>query len=87
MEGQRKPEKETAYLHRGIAGRSFKRVFQLADHVRVVGAQLNNGLLTIDLAREVPEAMRPRRIAITTVAPADAGEETSKLIEAAKEAA
>lgn len=87
VEGQRKPEKETAYLHRGIAGRSFKRVFQLADHVRVVGAHLSNGLLIIDLVREVPEAMRPRRIAITTAAAEDAGEGTSKLIEAAKEAA
>jgi molecular chaperone IbpA len=51
-------------LHRGIAGRSFERRFELADHVKVVGADLADGLLTIDLKREVPEAMRPRRIEI-----------------------
>ena len=51
-------------LHRGIAGRAFERRFELADHVKVVGARLENGLLTIELRREVPEAMRPRRIEI-----------------------
>jgi len=51
-------------LHRGIAGRSFERRFELADHVKVVGADLANGLLTIGLKREVPEAQRPRRIEI-----------------------
>jgi molecular chaperone IbpA len=51
-------------LHRGIAGRSFERRFELADHVKVVGADLADGLLAIDLKREVPEAMRPRRIEI-----------------------
>ena len=53
-----------SYLHRGIAGRSFKRTFQLADHVRVSDAVLENGLLHIDLVREVPEALKPRTIAI-----------------------
>ncbi|MBC6439558.1 MAG: Hsp20 family protein [Rhodospirillales bacterium] len=58
------------YLHRGIAGRSFKRTFQLADHVRVSGADLENGLLHIDLVREVPEALKPRTIEIRSgVAP------------------
>jgi molecular chaperone IbpA len=52
------------YLHRGIATRAFERRFQLADHVEVRGARLENGLLAIDLVREVPEAMKPRRIAI-----------------------
>ena len=52
-------------LYRGIAGRSFERRFELADHVKVVGANLTDGLLTIELRREVPEAMRPRRIEIT----------------------
>lgn len=52
------------YLHQGIAARSFERVFQLADHVKVVAANLENGLLHIDLEREVPEAMKPRRIPI-----------------------
>jgi molecular chaperone IbpA len=56
--------KETKYLHRGIAGRAFERRFQLADHIRVEGASLENGLLTIELVREVPEALKPRQIAI-----------------------
>ncbi len=52
------------YLHRGIAERGFERRFQLADHVRVAGADLANGLLHIVLVREVPEALKPRTIAI-----------------------
>jgi molecular chaperone IbpA len=58
------------YLHRGVAGRGFERRFELADYVQVKGANLNNGLLHIDLVREVPEAMKPRTIAIATGAPA-----------------
>lgn len=63
----RKSEDESnnrTYLHQGIAARSFERVFQLADHVKVVSANLENGLLHIDLEREVPETMKPRRIPI-----------------------
>lgn len=52
------------YLHQGIAGRNFERTFELADHVNVTGADLKNGLLTIDLQKEIPEAMKPRSIAI-----------------------
>lgn len=52
------------YLHQGIAERNFERKFQLAEHVRVVSARLENGLLHVELEREVPEAMKPRRIAI-----------------------
>jgi molecular chaperone IbpA len=52
------------YLYQGIAGRAFRQQFSLADYVKVSGANLNNGLLTIDLVREVPETMRPRRIEI-----------------------
>jgi molecular chaperone IbpA len=52
------------FLHQGIAGRSFERRFQLAEHVKVDGARLANGLLNIDLKREIPEAMKPRKIAI-----------------------
>jgi molecular chaperone IbpA len=52
------------YLHRGIARRSFRLTYALAEHVQVTGAILENGLLTIDLRREVPDAGRPRRIAI-----------------------
>jgi molecular chaperone IbpA len=59
-------DENAQYLHRGIAGRSFQRRFQLADHVRVEGATLVNGLLTIDLRREIPEEMKPRRIAISS---------------------
>lgn len=71
VEGRKKgPEAGRAFLHRGIAGRSFKRQFQLADHVKAGGAMLSNGLLVIDLVREVPEAMKPRRIQISNEAPA-----------------
>jgi len=59
------------FLHRGIAGRSFVRHFQLADHIRVAAAELKNGLLHIDLAREVPEAMKPRKISIQSAAAQD----------------
>ena len=58
------PEGERQYLHRGIGQRAFERRFQLADFVQVKGADLRDGLLTIDLVREVPEAMRPRKIEI-----------------------
>ena len=58
---------ETKYLHRGIAERAFERRFQLADHVKVVGANLENGLLVIDLKREIPEAAKPRKISIGNV--------------------
>jgi molecular chaperone IbpA len=54
------------YLHQGIAGRGFERRFQLADYVEVKGAELAHGLLHISLVREVPEAMKPRQIAITS---------------------
>ncbi|WP_119302995.1 Hsp20 family protein [Dongia deserti] len=59
-----KPEEEGDYLHRGIPGTSFERRFELADHVKVAEANLQNGLLTITLTREVPEEMKPRKIAI-----------------------
>lgn len=52
------------YLHRGIAERNFKRQFKLADHIKVTGATMTNGLLHVDLVREIPEAMKPRQIAI-----------------------
>ena len=57
-------DSERQFLHQGIAGRSFERRFQLAEHVRVTGASLQNGLLNIDLVREIPEAMKPRKIEI-----------------------
>ncbi|MDT8328368.1 MAG: Hsp20 family protein [Roseovarius sp.] len=60
-----------AYLHRGIATRAFERRFQLADHVRVTGATHADGMLHIDLVREMPEALRPRRIAIASGDPVE----------------
>ena len=62
--GEKNGEDKAEYLHRGIAGRAFERRFQLADHVKVTRARLENGLLTIDLKREIPEEMKPRRIEI-----------------------
>ena len=59
---QEKSEGET--LYQGIASRAFERVFQLADHVQVKGATLENGLLHVDLVREIPEAKKPRQIPI-----------------------
>ena len=55
---------DAKYLYRGIAGRAFERKFQLADHIQVVGAELVNGLLHINLVREVPEELKPRNIKI-----------------------
>jgi molecular chaperone IbpA len=67
IRGEKRIEQENStYLHRGIAARSFERRFQLADYVVVKGASLENGLLHVDLVRELPEAMKPRTIEITT---------------------
>ena len=62
--GKKQESPTEGYLHRGIAGRPFEHRFELADHVRVNGADLNNGLLTIELVREIPEALKPRKISI-----------------------
>jgi len=64
VRGERKPGEEKKYVYQGIAERDFERKFQLADYVKVVGATMENGLLHIDLERETPEAMQPRKIAI-----------------------
>ena len=65
VRGEKAPEgKDREFLHRGIAGRTFERRFQLADHVEVAGATLVNGLLHIELKRNVPERLKPRTIAI-----------------------
>jgi len=61
---QEKDEVDSKYLHRGIATRAFERQFELADHVNVTNAGLENGLLVIELKREVPEELKPRKIAI-----------------------
>jgi molecular chaperone IbpA len=70
VRGKAKPEPETAqFLHRGIAGRAFERLFQLADHVEVEGARLENGLLHVELVRRIPEQLKPRKIEIATGKP------------------
>jgi molecular chaperone IbpA len=77
VRGEVKDRSERMILHRGIAARAFERQFDLADFVEVVGASLDNGLLVIDLKRELPEALKPRRIEINTA-------ELSKASEPAK---
>jgi molecular chaperone IbpA len=70
IKGEKSEEKgeEIQFLHRGIAKRAFERRFQLADHVEIKAASLKNGLLHVDLVREIPEAAKPRRIEISSVA-------------------
>jgi molecular chaperone IbpA len=70
VEGRKVERNEHQYLYQGISARPFRRVFNLADYVEVKGASFDNGLLRIELVREVPEAMKPRRIAIGTGASA-----------------
>lgn len=69
ISGKRNEPENTNYLYQGIAGRSFERRFQLADHVEVKGARLENGLLHVELVRQIPEQLKPRQIAITASAP------------------
>jgi molecular chaperone IbpA len=76
ISGVKNKEETKSYLYHGIAERNFERRFQLADHVKVNHAKLENGLLHVDLAREIPEAMKPRTIAIQV--------EKSKLLEGEK---
>jgi molecular chaperone IbpA len=64
VEGRKAEKGDHQYLYQGISARPFRRVFNLADYVQVKGASFEGGLLKIDLVREVPEAMKPRRIAI-----------------------
>ena len=68
-------EEGRAFLYRGIAGRAFERRFVLADHIVVEGANLENGLLQLNLKRVVPEALKPRRIAVQSGSPAIANEQ------------
>ncbi|WP_028160910.1 Hsp20 family protein [Bradyrhizobium japonicum] len=67
LESRKSDKEERTFLHRGISARNFKRQFTLADHVEVRGASFENGLLVIDLQREIPEAKKPRRIVINGV--------------------
>lgn len=64
VRGRKENQQQRHYLHQGIANRTFERKFSLAEHVEVTGAELSNGLLTISLVKEVPEAMKPRSIEI-----------------------
>jgi molecular chaperone IbpA len=70
---KQKDASERTYLHRGIAARDFEQRFQLANHVKVTGATFDNGMLNIELVREVPEALKPRKIVI------DGGQNVSAL--------
>jgi molecular chaperone IbpA len=65
ISGSQEADAERQYLHHGIAARNFERKFQLAEHVKVVSAELKNGLLHVELKREIPEAMKPRKIVIS----------------------
>jgi len=75
--GNRGRDEDVQYLHQGLALRPFNRRFELADHVTVTRANLENGLLVVDLKKEIPEEMKPRRISIG----ADAKKTASKTIE------
>ena len=76
VRGKKQDEAERKFIYQGIAHRAFERKFSLADHVEVTGAGLNNGLLTIKLVKEIPEAMKPKRIKIN-----DAADDQTKVIE------
>ncbi|WLA68571.1 Hsp20 family protein [Bradyrhizobium diazoefficiens] len=78
LEGHKSEKEGKTFLHRGISARNFKRQFTLADHLEVKGASFENGLLVIDLQREIPEAMMPRRIAINGVVPSNVTQIESK---------
>ena len=71
--------KNSKLLHQGIAGRSFKRVFSLADYVKVIDSTLENGLLHIDLTREIPESLKPRKITINSISDFSSTDEAEKL--------
>ena len=79
VRGKQSDDSSSKYLHRGIAKRAFERKFQLADHVEIVGAELANGLLKISLVKEVPEAMKPKKISINSVSEALATEQAEQL--------
>ena len=65
ISGRKKEQEGDNYIHRGIANRSFERRFALADHIKVTGADLKDGLLSIDLVREIPESLKPKKIEIS----------------------
>ena len=79
VSGRKRADGGAQYLYRGIATGAFERRFQLADYVQVKGASLENGLLTIELAREVPEELRPRRIEVQAPKAVGAGEQPQRI--------
>ena len=79
VSGHKQGQENTYYLHRGIATRSFERRFELADYVKVKGASLDNGLLTVELAREIPEEMKPRRIEVQAAKALSTGEQPQQV--------
>ena len=88
ISGKKADEAEdAAYLHHGIAGRNFQLKFNLADHIKVNGANLENGVLVVDLEREVPEELKPRQIKIKTDPIKSLAKKAKKLIGAEKKAA
>jgi molecular chaperone IbpA len=91
VSGQKKNEQDREMLHRGLALRSFKQSFNLADHVKVTAANLENGLLEIELVRELPEQLKPRRIEVVspaaTISSQDRQPEIVRGIEAEQKAA
>jgi molecular chaperone IbpA len=87
VSGSRAGKDDGDYLHRGIANRAFERRFELADFVEVANANLENGLLTIELKREVPEEMKPRQIQIGTVSGQQQLSETRQIEEQQQQAA
>lgn len=85
VRGKVAPDNDPAtYLYRGIAGRSFERKFELANHIQVFGARIENGLLHINLKREVPEALKPRKIEIGRAQPKVPQFNTESLAQAAE---
>lgn len=87
ISGGKKAESDAHFLHRGIANRGFTKQFSLADHVKVEGASLENGLLTVDLVREIPEEMKPRSIKIDAAAPKSLKDKAQKILGGDKTAA
>ena len=88
VRGNQSDKDESKYLYHGIANRTFERKFNLADYVEVTNADLSNGLLTIDLVKEIPEAMKPKSIAINSKAQliedkTDSGQKVTKANKAA----
>ena len=81
VKGWKRGEEDAQYLHRGIAAGAFERRFELADHVTVTGASLADGLLTVELVREVPEEMKPRRIEVQAWDALGGGEPQPRQIE------